>query len=419
MRHLVLTLVLVGGLGAVDACPAGQKGGSLWSRERLSDNWLDVVRRLEERGIGLSLDLTQAWQLNLHGGQAVGRHAGRYAGSYDLQLELDLEKLLGLRGAVLHAHAEGGWSDGLDASSIGSAVGGVNDDAPGDRAIDLTEFFYAQKLLGGKLRIHVGKVDMTGGFDCHGCPVAFDGSAFANDETRQFLNSALVNNPTIPFPNEALGMIGYLELLKGWYLAAGAVDARGDLRETGFRTTFHGRDHFFSVYETGVVPRVPSPNGPLQGAYRVGFWYDPQPKDRHDGSGVKRDDMGLYLSFDQMLLRESAKEDDTQGLGLFARYGWADDDVNDVGCFWSVGAQYQGLIPTRDDDVVGFGVAQGRLPRAAGFARPHETVFELYYRLAAAGWLSVSPSIQYVMNPGAGRAVDDAVVVGFRVQMSF
>ena len=41
-----------------------------------------------------------------------------------------------------------------------------------------------------------GKLDITGGFECRGCPVAFDGSAFANDPSGQFLNGALANNPT-------------------------------------------------------------------------------------------------------------------------------------------------------------------------------------------------------------------------------
>ena len=117
----------------------------------------------------------------------------------------------------------------------------------------------------------------------------------------------------------------------------GVADAQADARETGFKTTFHNEDYFFSIFETGVVPRIPSAKGPLQGTYRVGFWYDPQPKDKHNG-GTKHDDMGFYLSFDQMVLKENTDEDDSQGLGLFARYGWADKDVSEIKCFWSTGA---------------------------------------------------------------------------------
>jgi hypothetical protein len=62
-------------------------------------------------------------------------------------------------------------------------------------------------LLDGAVLIRVGKLDLTGGFECRGCPVSFDGNSFANDQTTQFLNGALVNNPTIPFPDRGLGAV--------------------------------------------------------------------------------------------------------------------------------------------------------------------------------------------------------------------
>ncbi len=214
-------------------------------------------------------------------------------------------------------------------------------------------------------------------------------------------------------------MIVFVQPVRGWYLAASVADAQADVRETGLNTAFHGRDDFFSVAETGLVVALPSPNGPLPGAYRVGLWYDPQPKERLDGRGSERDDVGFYLSLDQLVLKETADPDDAQGLGLFARYGWADSDVNEIRCFWSVGLQYQGLMPGRDHDVLGFGVAQGRLSRQAGFSADHETALELYYNAWLTPWLSLSPSVQYIANPGGAVNVDDAVVVGLRAALVF
>jgi len=418
----IVTIAFVAVLGAGSLCPGEETetseppNQSLLQCETLTNNWFSLGEQLGERGICVGLGLTQIYQINLDGGLATHRHSGRYTGSYDLEAEFDLEKLINLKGGLIFLHAEGSWSDGLDASSIGSLFG-INGDAGGDRSIDLTEYYYEQALLDDKVKFRVGKLDLAGGFTCRGCPVAFDGNAFANDETAQFLNGALVNNPTIPMPDLGLGAVLYLNPIGWWYFSAGVGDAQADAREAGFNTAFHDEDYSFSIFETGVTPQLPSGNGPLQGAYRVGFWYDPQDKDKHDG-GVKRDDMGFYLSFDQMLLKESSESEDCQGLGLFARYGWADKDVSEIKCFWSVGAQYQGLIPTRDDDLLGFGVAQGVLVGDAGFTTDHETAMELYYNAAITPWLSISPSLQYIFNPGGDRTVDDAVVLGFRVQMS-
>jgi porin len=226
-----------------------------------------------------------------------------------------------------------------------------------------------------------------------------------------------VNNPTIPFPDDALGVVIHAEPIDGWYASIGAADAQADLRETGFSTAFHDEDYFFAVAETGVVPTFNAGWGELSGAYRAGLWYDPQPKTDFTSGGTKRDDVGFYVSIDQQLLRENA--DDDQGLGVFARYGWADSDVNEITCFWSVGCQYQGLIPTRDQDVLGFGVARGKLVGSAGFSKQYETAYELYYGAWLAPWIQVAPSLQYIQDPGAAAGVSDAFVFGLRVQMAF
>ena len=419
--------------GGTDAAPAKAEAGGeehdhdlfhavrCWRcfrrRDTLTDNWFGLGETLDEHGLTLSLSLTNVYQVVTHGGAAMRARTGRHSGSWDLELEADLEKILSLPGATVYVSAEGSWRNGIDPAGVGS-VFGVNADAAGNRSIDVTQVYYEQMLFGEKVRIRVGKLDIGGGFECRGCPVAFDGNTFANDETAQFLNAALVNNPTIPMPDLGLGAVVYVEPVAGWYLSAGVADAQADGRETGFRTAFHREDYFFSIYETGVAPRFASPWGRLQGTYRIGMWYDPQDKPRFTGS-TKRDDTGLYVSADQVVFKENKDQEDTQGLGLFARCGYADHEVSAIKAFWSVGGQYQGLFPTRDDDVLGFGVAQGRLEKEAGFTEGHETVMEWYYNVAVTGWLSISPSVQYILHPGGMEMPKDAVVFGIRAQMSF
>ncbi|MFH1717361.1 MAG: carbohydrate porin, partial [Planctomycetota bacterium] len=245
-------------------------------------------------------------------------------------------------------------------------------------------------------------------------------SAFANDETSQFLNGALVNNPTIPFPDYALGAAVFYNPIDWWYVSAGVVDAQNDARETGLRTAFHGEDYFFYVLETGLIHQMDSDNGPLHSAYRVGLWNDPQPKGHSDATGSYRDDVGFYLSCDRMLAKENAETEDSQGLGTFLRYGYADDRKNDITGFWSVGFQYQGFVEGRDEDVLGAGFAQGVFSNNASvtYAKDYESALELYYNARITPWVSVSPSIQYIANPG-GDTASDAVVLGLRAQMVF
>lgn len=386
-------------------------------RETLTDGFCGAAKTLEECGISWTLGLTQVYQHNLRGGLATHRRAGRYTGSYDLDVEFDMEKIAGVPGGIVFVGIEGGWSDGLDDSSVGSLFG-VNADAMGNEPILIRELWYEQNWLDGRVIVRAGRIDLTGTLMCHECPVAFDGSLYANDETAQFLNAALVNNPTIPFPEYGLGAIAHAESEDGVYLSAGVADAQAKATAAGLHTAFHEEAYYFGIFETGYVGEV---CGGMTGAYRLGFWLDPQPKERLT-RGAKTNDMGLYVTIDQQVYRENPDdEQDTQGAGLFARYGYAHADVAEVHQFWSLGGQYQGLCPGRDDDVLGVGFAQGRISGHAGprGRDPHETVFEVYYNARVCSWLNLTGDVQYVVNPGADSNVGDAVVFGMRAQINW
>jgi len=159
----------------------------------------------------------------------------------------------------------------------------------------------------------------------------------------------------------------------------------------------------------------------LQGAYRAGLWYDPQPKAHSDTTKTYRDDVGFYLSCDQMLIKENTDLEDTQGLGAFLRYGYANSKRNDITNFWSVGFQYQGLLEDREDDVLGVGFAQGIFSDKASltYTDDYENALELYYSVVLTPSINISPSIQYITNPSGADVASDAVVFGVRMQMRF
>jgi len=409
---LAVSLVLLAGLdsthGAVpDPAPDWEE------RETLTNGFGGWANALADNGVEVTLGSTTVYQSNIRNGLGTHQKSGRFSGSYDLEIATDLEQLLGITGLGLFVHSEGGWPDaeGIDEAMVGS-VSGLNADAGGNRSLDVVEVVLEWSLFDDALTLMAGKMDMAG---------FFDASEYANDETAQFLNGALVNNLTIPLPDYCLGVVLSTHLTDSWYVAAGAGDAEADGRETGLRTTFDGEDYFFYALETGLATELDSVNGPLPGNYRLGLWYDPQPKAHSDATGEYRDDLGLYASFDQMLFRESSDPEDSQGLGLFARYGYADAKRNDIETFLSVGLHYQGLIESRDNDVLGLGFAQAGFSNGASdsFTADSERVVELYYNAQIAPWIAVSPSLQYLSHPGGNRTIDDAVVVGLRAQLAF
>jgi porin len=390
----------------------------LLKNERLTGNWWGVRPFLEERGITFDFSATLIYQQNAHGGLRT-LDAGKLTGSYDLELTLDTEAMKLWKGGKLYVYGEGEWGQGV--SRYVGDLFGVNGDVMEQETIQVSELWYEQALLDKKLRVRFGKVDLR---------VDFETNAFANDIATQFFNNALINAPNVPLPDRGQG-IQFVATPTDWfYFGAGVADAEADARETGFKTAYHSPCDLFSIYEFGFTPVWDTGWGKLPGNYRSGLWYDPQPKEKFfDDLGGRRkicptrsDDVGFYTSLDQVILRENPQEEgDEQGLGVFARYAYAHEDVNTIEHFWSVGAQYQGLIPTRDDDVLAFGVAQGILSRDLRLigADPHrETALELYYRIQLLGWLTLTPDFQWILRPD-GENGHDAFVAGLRVQMAF
>lgn len=390
----------------------------------LTGNFWGLGDELAKDGLSVSLSATSIYQQNVSGGLSTHKRAGRFSGSYDLELEADLAAILGIEGGSIYMLGEGSWSKsgGINDGSVGSWLG-VNGDAALRRALDITQLWYEQAMADDTFRLRFGKIDLTGGFECKGCPVSFDGSMYANDETSQFLNPAFVNNPTIPFPDNGLGIIAYWNPVEWWYLAAGAADAQSDVRETGFRTALHKEDYFVYMAETGVVTEMEGCNGKLPGGYRIGMWYDPQPKVVSSEEDVKtrRDDAGFYVTCDQMILKETNDENCDQGMGLFGRYGYAPSNANDLTQFWSFGAQYKGLLEGRDQDVMGFAFGQGFFSdKAAGrFTSDCESATELYYNIQLTPWANLTPSVQYITNPSGDSSAKDATVFAIRAQIVF
>lgn len=406
---------------AEEASPATPAGGDeaprdpphAKSSDTLTHGFWGLSETLAGHGIEVTLGSTNVYQTNAKGGLGTHQQSGRFTGSYDVEIATDFEKLLGLPGWGLLVHGWGGYpaTRGINDTMVGSAFN-VNWDAIGDRPLDVVEVILEWKPCADRLTFQVGKVNFAR---------VFDTSEYANDETSQFLNGAFINNPTIPIPDYCLGALLSGQLTDSWSVAAGVGDAEAENRTTGFPTTFDGDDYFFYDLETAFQAKLPSPHGPLTGNYRVGLWYTPQPRVHSGGDEAYRNGVGVYTSVDQVLLKENDDPEDSQGLGVFARLGGTDGQRSDLTRFWSVGVQYQGLLEGREDDVLALGFAQGRFSADAptAFTEDYESVLEFYYSMKIAPWVTVSPSAQYITNPGGDRAVPDAIAVGVRAQVAF
>jgi porin len=391
----------------------------LWSRQRLTGDWGGARTDLENLGLSFNLYYNAHYGANAHGGLDTN-NAHRTSGSYDFIVTFDFDKMGLIPGGKLLAFAQGFYSDSKNVNRKVGALGEPFDDADGTRAIYIDQLWYQQSFLDKKVQLRFGYLDQQG---------IIDRNAYANSEDKQFLNTFLDNNNAILPMTIGLGASLFVDPADWLGFVIGAADGDARTFHPGLDTAFHDGADFFGYFETDFKIKLPSRNGPLPGTYRFGLVYDPRAKQVIENSlgGRRRPkfetgDLAFYLNFDQMLYRE--KRQDTQGLGLFFRYGRRDDgDVNRISDFWSLGLQYEGLIPGRDEDVAGFGVysahSSHRYRREVNSEFLRETGYELYYRIQVTRWLQLTPDLQYIARPGALSSTDDAFVVGLRARVTF
>jgi carbohydrate-selective porin OprB len=348
----------------------------------------------------------------VHGGLSTSERDGRYAGSYDFESTFDLDSLAGLDDSRLYLLLKGGWPEAgsIDPAAIGS-FHGVNGDAITGQWAQLSDLWFERSFVNRMFLWRVGKLDLTGGFQHRGSDVAFDGSWYANDETTQFLNGALVNNPTIPFPGLTLGSAFFAGLGRDCHVAVALAARDADGTGDEFASWGSSDNGLFCIVEAGYMPWLSREDAALAGDYHAGLWWET----KGDTEDTQR---GFYVSVSQPLIMTTDDPLDG-GLGLFARAGWTDGVAAELETFRSVGLQYQGLLAQDGTDVLGVGLARGSFVDSTDVEVPtgSETAVEFYYNAPVIDWMNVSPSVQYVADPGGETVGRDALVIGLRLQV--
>ncbi len=372
---------------------------SLWAQTNYCD--IPDVGTLKPGGVTTNTSIMHIWQGAVNGTET--KNSDRITGLYDFDLYYLLTSTPSDSNIgdyfMLAVSTQAAFGNGVSGSKVGSFFE-LNENAKGDYAFIIDKLYSEFTLANRILTFDVGKIDLED---------FFDGSAVAGCEKGQFLARPLFKNGAIPFPGKGLGVRGLYKPGDFWYFQAAVADAHGDKRETGFNTAFGDDADTFSIAEIGIMPKLFN----MPGTYRFIIWYDPQSKSYLNGNGrTKDDDCGAALSFDQQISSKTT---------LFARYGIADESINEVEDFVSFGGQVKGLINGRDNDVFAVGYAQG-LRSTEGLSDEQARIINLietYYSIAVNRNIIITPSIQFVMEPGGLKDQSAATVFGIRCRIKF
>lgn len=386
-------------------------GKPWWEWSSATGNWGGARAWLDDRGFSFNGSYTLDWNSVWNGGI---RNRASTRSLTDFNLTVDMEKFVGLKGGTffLDFYSTDGRG-GLEDS--GDFVGYTN--IATTRNLDqLAEVWYEHWFFDDHVRVKVGKVDANLEF-------GFVRLAPAGINSSIAVPTPILGFPTYPDPATSVNI--FLYPTDNIYLGFGLYDgATTDGFPTGHRgpATFFSdtdSDTWFFIGEAGLTWNALGGLG--SGRLTAGGWGHTAEFARFDGSGTDEGTEGFYIIAEQQLItRGDTQPLADQGLFVYAKYAWADDDVALAAQHFGAGILQRGTFADRENDEAGIYVGWVDFSNEDGVAIPNdETAVELYYALALTPFITLTPSLQYIFSPSGRDEIDDAVIGSLRVKISF
>ena len=355
-----------------------------------------------------------------------------FTGLTTVQGNIDLQKLLGWRGATFSTRSY--WLSGqnISAEHVGNIFTVSN--IAGYPTIRMNELWLQQNFVDDRVSIRVGQLGADSEFDVSTHSIVFLNSTFG---WSPYL-SANIPNGGPAYPMSTPGIRLALTPVN-WLTYQGAVFQGNpfaqNVNRNGFDWDLSASNGYFSIHELTFHANQGAGVNALTGTFKVGGWFDTAPD---PGASGEPWNYGIYFVADQMLYRvqqpdftaPNNKNNQTasvsvtnKGLGAFTHVGIAPRNSSLVNFYIDGGLNYKGLIPTRDNDILGFAIAYGHLSDDPSHSqgssnRGYEIVLETTYQIELTPWLSLQPDVQYVIHP-SGTDIPDALVLGAHTALSF
>ena len=361
--------------------------------------------KLEEEGIRIELFALHDFWADVAGGLSRG---GGVMGNTNLIASLDTAKMGWWEdGAIVL------WGIGVYGRRASKVVGDFqytsSIDAPD--SVEFYEGYYEHSFLDGSLDVLAGVHDFTLEFAIL-------------DYAYTLINSSFMTPPTITqytfsfYPTTGLGTRASVKFTDQIYGLVGAYDAEPssltDPRERNWEIS--KREGIYSIAEIGwneEDTKKPHMKVALGAWFNSGTFIDSVGQE-HTGN------YGTYLLAERQLWQEV--EGQQQGVGMFLQVSQARDDRNTCPWYYGAGFSYTGIIPGRDEDVAAFGIAQALF--SSEFKEYYDTdnaseqVWELNYRIRVLSSTTITPDVQYVINPYANPDAQDALVLYLRTEVA-
>ncbi len=228
----------------------------------------------------------------------------------------------------------------------------------------------------------------------------FDGTTYDSNQQINFVNESFSQNATSTYPSASLG--GYLTVSPDpfWSISAGGQDAR-NIDGNNISTNHWGKK--FTSFVSGTI----NPKNKLgQATLSVLFYNQPsveeQPEKTQGWSVNAQQNMGKKLA-------------------MFMRANGVNKGVNGIRQSYVLGGVYNNPLNRNVLDQIGFAGAVNKLDKGVNGegSRSVENMLEAYWAWGISSFMTITPDVQFYINPGLNQKSNTATVASIRATMMF
>lgn len=299
---------------------------------------------------------------------------------------------------------------GTFGGSISNQVGDVQglDNVEAYNTFKVFSAWYQYTFGHSGVSLRLGMQDYTSLFDTLSAAQVFINSSFG-------LGGTIAQTFVSTFPTTTLGGVLRWKAPDGFYVMAGVYNGMPGApgQQAGTHLYFGSRDGVFTAAETGMTGGGKRP-------YKIGIggWYQTT-RYRDFAHRQRNSDHGEYVIAQTRLYGGG----DQPAVDGFVQLGEAQEDANMLNRYVGAGVNVTGLVPGRGSDILGLGMARVHTGDAYRRVTPRashaETALEMTYQANLTDYAMIQPDVQYIIDPGASSATDNAWVVGVRGQLSW
>lgn len=286
----------------------------------------------------------------------------------------------------------GGSSANRLADNIGVATP-INDFPGSSNAFD--ELYYSYQLGGDMSWLTVA----AGQFPIYN----FDGTQYNSNQQVNFINYALAQNASSTYSTAGVGTFVQVNPNEEWSFTLGTQDAT-DVEGVSVRVNDFDQAHYNTF---GSLSYSPTISGLGSGQYSILVYNQPGVKEQTETTN------GWSLNLSQNVGEKFA---------VFARVNGVSGSVATVNQSWVLGMVYNNPIDRNPLDQIGLAFAHNKIDKKAvgeNLSHNNEKIIEAYWAWGVSKWMTITPDVQFYIDPALNKKSDYDTVLSLRASFFF